>query len=117
VASIGTSFVRKPELAYETSHGASFVTFGSHEASVLAASKVAADLETRRDQRTKPGERALTEAPRGGWPTPEGLEAVRLGNGALYANSLRDVKYADFTQTWDAPDRKLQASLRPIGFD
>ena len=145
VGAMGTSFVRRPELAYETTHGSAFVSFQSHESRVVEAAARAAENEavaaaaaaaaatTGSDtgagvwvtsagvvgQPTAvPAARRGPPPPLGGWPvSSERLEAVRLGNGALYANPLRDVKYADFTGTLDVPGFKHQASLRPLRVD
>ena len=136
-SSIGTTFVRKPELVYESTHRSNFTTFAAHDAAAAqAAQRLAAQDVARSQRRTQAQQqtsatttgaadsgdfvypqKTLLHAPVGGWPTQKSLADARVGNGALYANSLRDFKYGEFTQALDLPQDKLSRQLHPLGYE
>lgn len=87
VSSISTSFVRRPEIAYETSYQRSFSTFNDHDAVALRATNEPDVMQAK-------------------------LAAVSQGQ----AHPMRDVKYGEFTAQCDLPHRRLETSLHPIGY-
>ena len=136
-SSIGTTFVRKPELVYESTHRSNYTTFAAHDAAAAqAALRLAAKDAAKNQRRTQAQQQTSTEnrtersapdfvypektllhEPVGGWPTQKSLADARVGNGALYANSLRDFKYGELTQALDLPHDKLSRQLRPLGYE
>mmetsp|Transcript_11777 Transcript_11777/g.15176 ORF Transcript_11777/g.15176 Transcript_11777/m.15176 type:complete len:292 (+) Transcript_11777:65-940(+) len=87
VSSISTSFVRRPEIAYETSYQRSFSTFNDHDKVALKATDNPEKLHSK-------------------------LAAVSQGQ----SHPMRDIKYGEFTAQCDLPHRKLESSLHPIGY-
>lgn len=89
VSAISSTFVRRPEIAYETSYQRSFSTFSEHDSAALKATHGGAtNLKSK-------------------------IAAVSMGQ----AHPMRDLKYGEFTSQCDLPHRKLEASLHPIGSD
>jgi hypothetical protein len=87
VSAISTSFVRRPEIAYETSYQRSFSTFSEHDSAALRAAQDPADLKPK-------------------------IAAVSQGQ----YHPMRDLKYGEFTSQCDLPHRQLESQLHPIGY-